>query len=82
MTKMRGSFSLLTGIAMAMIAGPALAQSATNIGKHGDWGTYSFQGTKGKVCYVLTIPKAKQPPTLDHGDMVFFVSQRPGQSGS
>ena len=82
MTKMRGSFSLLTGIAMAMIAGPALAQSATNIGKHGDWGTYSFQGAKGKVCYVLTIPKAKQPATLDHGDMFFFVSQRPGQSVS
>jgi hypothetical protein len=31
---------------------------------------------------VLTVPTDKQPPTLDHGDMFFFVSQRPGQQVS
>ena len=29
-----------------------------------------------------TVPTDKQPPTLDHGDMFFFVSQRPGQQVS
>src|SRR5690606_24171633 len=41
-----------------------------------------YQATNGTVCYVLTVPTDKQPPTLDHGDMFFFVSQRPGQSVS
>jgi len=61
---------------------PALAQSATKIGQHNAWGTYSYQAQNGKVCYVLTVPTDKQPPTLDHGDMFFFVSQRPGQKVS
>jgi len=61
---------------------PALAQSATKIGQHNAWGTYSYQAQNGKVCYVLTVPTDKQPSTLDHGDMFFFVSQRPGQKVS
>lgn len=68
------------GLALAMAGSPALAQSATKIGSHGDWGTYSYQAQNGKVCYVLTVPKDKQPASLDHGDIFFFVSQRPGQS--
>ncbi|HEV7255052.1 MAG TPA: invasion associated locus B family protein [Mesorhizobium sp.] len=67
-------------LALAMTATPALAQSATKIGSHDAWGTYSYQAQNGKVCYVLTVPRDKQPPSLDHGDIFFFVSQRPGQS--
>lgn len=77
---MRGLFTTLTGVAMLAMAGPALSQAATKIGVHGDWGTYSYQGNGGKVCYVLTVPKDKQPPTLNHGDIFFFVSQKPGQN--
>lgn len=65
-------------------AGSAYAQSARKMAEHGDWATYSYQAQNGKVCYVLTVPKPKsmQPATLDHGDMFFFVSQRPGQAVS
>ena len=61
---------------------PAAAQSATKIGQHNAWGTYSYQANNGKVCYVLTVPTDKQPPSLDHGDIFFFVSQKPGQNVS
>jgi hypothetical protein len=67
---------------MLAAATPAFAQQATKIGQHNAWGTYSYQASGGKVCYVLTVPTDKQPPTLDHGDMFFFVSQRPGQQVS
>jgi invasion protein IalB len=77
---MRVLMFTLTGLMLAMTAGTALAQSATKMGQHGQWGTYSYQAANGKVCYVLTVPTAKQPATLDHGDMFFFVSQRPGQA--
>lgn len=77
---MRGLIPTLTGLMLVMVAGPALAQSATKMGQHGQWGTYSYQAKTGKVCYVLTVPKQSQPATLDHGSMYFFVSQRPGQA--
>lgn len=60
--------------------GQAFAQSATKIGQHNAWGTYSYQAQTGKVCYVLTVPTDKQPGSLDHGDIFFFVSQKPGQN--
>jgi invasion protein IalB len=76
---MRGLIATVSGLLMVIGAWPALAQSATKIGQHSAWGTYSYQAASGKVCYVLTVPTDKQPPTLDHGDIFFFVSQRPGQ---
>jgi invasion protein IalB len=79
---MRGLIALVSGLGMLAAASPALAKQASKIGQHNAWGTYSYQASGGKVCYVLTVPTDKQPPTLDHGDMFFFVSQRPGQQVS
>ncbi|MER8375962.1 invasion associated locus B family protein [Mesorhizobium sp. M1338] len=79
---MRGLIAIVSSLVLVATAAPALAQSATKIGQHNAWGTYSYQASGGKVCYVLTVPTDKQPPTLDHGDMFFFVSQRPGQQVS
>lgn len=79
---MRGTFTTLTCIMLLGFAAPALAQSATKIGQHQAWGTYSYQADTGKVCYVLTVPTEKRPADLDHGDIYFFVSQKPGQNVS
>lgn len=80
---MRGLIATISSLVLAAaFAAPALAQQATKIGQHNAWGTYSYQSQAGKVCYVLTVPTDKQPKTLDHGDMFFFVSQRPGQQVS
>ena len=79
---MRGIIAAVSGLMLIAGAMPALAQSATKIGQHNAWGTYSYQSGNGKVCYVLTVPTDKQPPKLDHGDIFFFVSQRPGQKVS
>jgi invasion protein IalB len=78
---MRGTVTILTCLMLGLSA-PAFAQSATKIGQHNAWGTYSYQAQNGKVCYVLTVPTAKQPASLDHGDIFFFVSQKPGQNVS
>lgn len=77
--KMHALIAMMSGLALIAGALPASAQSATRIAEHGDWGTYSYTKDNGKVCYVLTVAKDKQPATLDHGDVYFFVSQRPGQ---
>lgn len=73
------AFSCLIAL---VFAAPAMAQSATKIGQHNAWGTYSYQAKNGKVCYVLTVPTDKEPKSLDHGDIFFFVSQKPGQNVS
>jgi hypothetical protein len=77
---MRKLTSIIATLAIVATASPVLAQSATKIGQHNAWGTYSYAQNGGKVCYVLTVPTDKQPTTLDHGDIFFFVSQKPGQN--
>ncbi|TYR31355.1 hypothetical protein FY036_13805 [Mesorhizobium microcysteis] len=79
---MRGTILSISCLAMMALATPALAQSATKIGQHNAWGTYSYDANNSKVCYVLTVPTEMQPPTLNHGDIFFFVSQKPGQNVS
>ena len=79
---MKKTVALVSALAAALLATPALAQSATKIGQHASWGAFSYPAKEGKVCYVLTVPKDKQPPKLEHGDIYFFVSQRPGAKKS
>src|SRR5690606_28261276 len=78
---MRGIFSSLVVLFVVAAAGPALAQ-ATVMGQHRGWGTYSYQTNSGKACYAMSVPKQKEPASLDHGDIFFFISQKSGQSGS
>lgn len=76
---MKTVVALVSTFALSLAVAPAFAQSATKMGQHSSWGTYSYPAKEGKVCYVLTVPTEKQPASLDHGDIYFFVSQRPGQ---
>src|SRR5690606_35958622 len=76
---MRRFFTSLFMLCTVAAATPVFAQ-ATAVGQHRDWGTYSYQSNNGKVCYVMSVPKQKEPASLDHGDIFFFVSQKPGQN--
>lgn len=63
----------------------ANAQSPTLMNQNKAWGSYSHQGSDGKVCYVLSIPTEKLPEELngrkvDHGDVFFMLAQHPGQN--
>jgi hypothetical protein len=72
---------IATALALVIAStGVAFSQSPTRIQQFNDWGAYSYQAGGGKVCYVLSIPKEKAPGGVDHGDIFFLVSQRPGQN--
>ncbi|MCA1368952.1 MULTISPECIES: invasion associated locus B family protein [Ensifer] len=72
---------IATALALVLAAaGVASAQSPTRIQQFSAWGAYSYQSGNGKVCYVLSVPKEKSPAGVDHGDIFFLVSQRPGQN--
>jgi hypothetical protein len=69
-------------VTLLATAGLALAQSPARLEQFKDWGAYSYQAQAGKVCYVLTIPVkgSASPAKVDHGDVFFLVTQRPGQN--
>lgn len=69
-------------LAVSALATSAYAQSPTRIEQFKAWGAYFYTAGAGKVCYVLTVPDPKQltPAKVDHGDVFFLVTQRPGQN--
>jgi hypothetical protein len=62
------------------LTGVALAQSPTRINQFNAWGAYSYMAPSGKVCYILSLPTRKEPGNVNHGDIFFLISQRPGQN--
>ncbi|MDP2122042.1 MAG: invasion associated locus B family protein [Hoeflea sp.] len=68
--------------ALFALTAAAAAQSPTRIQQFDSWGAYSYDSNGGKVCYVLSIPISSAPTNVDHGDIFFLVSQRPGQNVS
>ncbi len=79
---MRGlKASLATLIILAAL--PAAAQTSQRLQQFSAWGTFSYKNQKeGTVCYVLSVPETKEPASLDHGDIYFIVSMKPGQNVS
>tara|TARA_R110000751_G_scaffold107645_5_gene203853 strand:+ start:8540 stop:9046 length:507 start_codon:yes stop_codon:yes gene_type:complete len=73
-------FVLAIVLSFTMI-GSALAQSPPSLIKQfSAWGAYSYSAANSKVCYVLSLPTRKQPDGVNHGDIFFLISQRPGQN--
>lgn len=58
----------------------AQAPSPTRIEQFKAWGAYSYKQGNGNVCYVLSVPTSKEPASVNHGDVFFIISQRPGQN--
>ncbi|MCY6383324.1 invasion associated locus B family protein [Hoeflea prorocentri] len=65
-----------------VMAGAAAAQSPSRISQFNAWGAYSYNAPNGKVCYILSLPTRKEPSNVNHGDIFFLISQRPGQNVS
>ncbi|WJH41358.1 DUF1176 domain-containing protein [Aliirhizobium terrae] len=76
-------FARTVALALALTfvsAGLASAQTPTRIQQFKAWGAYSYKQGNSTVCYVLSVPTTKEPANVDHGDIFFIVSQRPGQN--
>ncbi|KGD87497.1 invasion associated locus B family protein [Rhizobium sp. YS-1r] len=72
---------IVTALALTLAsAGIASAQTPTRIQQFKAWGAYSYKSGSSTVCYVLSVPTTKEPAAVDHGDIFFIVSQRPGQN--
>jgi hypothetical protein len=54
--------------------------SATQVASFGDWGVYTAQSGRAKICYALTQPKDRLPKNLNRDPAYLFVSFRPAEN--
>lgn len=50
---------------------------ATLVATFGDWGAYTAQNGRAKICYALSEPKSRAPASLKDTKAYLFVSFRP-----
>ncbi|KAA0969707.1 hypothetical protein FPY71_14410 [Aureimonas fodinaquatilis] len=67
---------------VVLSAAAAFAQTPSSVEQFNDWGVYSYKKDGGNVCYALSIPKTREPASVNHGDIFFLVSPKPGQNGA
>lgn len=71
--------TLLATACIVLAGTAALAQTPKSLGEFKSWTAWSYNGKKGKVCYVHAIPTSKKPDSLKHGDVSFFIRKSPGE---
>ncbi|WP_205800011.1 invasion associated locus B family protein [Microvirga terricola] len=72
------------GAAAATAAKPAQAATgpggAALLASYGDWGVYTAQSGRSKICYALSQPKERLPKNLSRDPAYLFVSFRPAEN--
>ena len=58
---------------------PRKSQDPTPLGEFKDWAAYTYKTSGGKVCYVVSQPKASEPKNAKRDPIFFLVTHRPGQ---
>lgn len=75
-----GAAALLTPAAQAQTAARPGQNQAAKVGEFGDWGAFTSQNARGKVCYALSQSKARTPANLKDTPGYLFVSHRPAEN--
>lgn len=59
-------------------AAPVSAQQGTILGSYRDWDALVLNRPNGeKICYMISIPKTKEPANVTHGDVYITITHRP-----
>jgi Invasion associated locus B (IalB) protein len=54
------------------------AQQGTILGSYRDWDALVLnRGNGEKICYMISIPKSKQPSSVTHGEVYITITHRP-----
>jgi hypothetical protein len=78
--------AVAAGAAAAGAAAAKTTQAATGPGgaslvaTYSDWGVYTAQTGRSKICYALSQPKDRMPKNLNRDPAYLFVSFRPAES--
>lgn len=65
----------------ALLPGAALAQNAPELVQtFSAWEAYRYEGDGQVTCYLLSKPTKMEPQRLNHGDVFFFLTTRPGEA--
>lgn len=70
----------LAALVILLLPFSAAAQGAPQLlQQYNAWEAYRYESNGQVVCYILSRPQTLSPSNRNHGDVFFFVSNRPAQ---
>ena len=73
----KSSLRAVACIMAGLISSPAFAEDPKFIEEFNDWSAYSYTAGGGKVCYIVSQPKASEPKGAKRDKIFFLVQHRP-----
>lgn len=71
---------ILAALLILLLPFSAAAQGAPQlIQQYSQWEAYRYEANGQVVCYILSKPQSLAPTNRNHGDVFFFVTNRPAQ---
>jgi len=77
------TFTSFVAAALAIViatATPAPAQQAQRLGVFESWVAFTYESSRGKVCYIVSQPLDSEPKNVRRGEIYFMITHRPGQN--
>ncbi|MEE8295374.1 MAG: invasion associated locus B family protein [Sphingomonadales bacterium] len=69
---------LAAALFLTMLVAPVEAQQGTILGSYRDWDALVMnRGNGEKICYLISVPKSKQPSSVTHGEVYITITHRP-----
>lgn len=73
-------FSLLTLGATALISASSFAATPKQVGKYGDWTSYTLSERGSKVCYMVSKPIKTKGKYTNRGEIFALITHRPSEN--
>jgi hypothetical protein len=64
-------------LALALLWSPAVAQTAVELGRYGDWSLHQGDQEGHRICFAASQPKEKSPPGANRAKTLLYVSAWP-----
>ncbi|MBA8879080.1 invasion associated locus B family protein [Phyllobacterium myrsinacearum] len=76
---MNSKICMVAAACLFGLVSQTFAQVPQQIGKFKEWGTYKYTSKGAITCYILSVPTAQLPATVDHGDNYFMIRRMHSQ---
>ncbi len=73
-------FSLFALGALVLMSSASYATNPKQLGKHGDWTSYSLSENGSKVCYMVSKPVKAQGKYTNRGEIFALITHRPSEN--
>lgn len=68
---------IFSGFSLVLLCCANAQAAPVLIRQYDAWGAYSYRSETGTICYAVSVPTARSPANVGHGNNYFMISRTP-----